>query len=112
MSQNTYDPRDIPILTEVVDVDAPAPGPLLQPVPPPLDRRRVPRIDRAALRSAIVEDTLKLADSLTTQAANDIETLLFERVFGQLRAQLPELVERLIREALPGETDSTGEPDG
>jgi hypothetical protein len=97
MNQNTYDPRDIPILTEAIDVAAPAPA---------------PSIDATALRAAIVENTLQLADSLTSQAAKDIETLLYERVFGQLRAQLPELVERLIREQLPGETEGTGEPDG
>ncbi len=112
MNQNTYDPRDIPILTEAVDVEASAPAPLYQPVPAPLERRSMPRIDTAALQAAIVEDTLQLADSLTSQAARDIETLLFERVFDQLRAQLPELVQRLIREQIPGETDLPGEPGG
>ncbi|MFI4889385.1 MAG: hypothetical protein ACHQIL_02525 [Steroidobacterales bacterium] len=112
MTQHTYDPRDIPILTEAIDLEAPAPPePLYHPIAP-LDRRSVPRIDRAALQTAIVEDTLQLADSLTSQAAREIETLLFERVFGQLRALLPDLVERLIREQLPADKDTPGEPDG
>jgi Zn-dependent M32 family carboxypeptidase len=41
---------------------------------------------------------LELADSLLHQAAKDIEATLFERVLDRLRAQLPELVDRILRE--------------
>ena len=118
MSSYTYDVRDIPVLTDAVDVTAAVPGAAAAPTDPapapPLEAKPAP-IDTGALQSAIIEDALQLADTLTNQAARDIETLLYERVFDQLRAQLPELVERSVRAHLPGESDDTdepGEPDG
>jgi hypothetical protein len=130
MSSFTYDVRDIPILTDAVDVAATipavsgspaeaAPAEPAEPAEPaapvePIEPEPAP-IDTGALQSAIVEDALELANSLTNQAAREIETLLYERVFDQLRAQLPELVERSLRAHLPGESDDAdepGEPDG
>jgi hypothetical protein len=122
MSSYTYDVRDIPVLTDAVDVTATAPAdpaetsdpsPLPAPLPP-AEEKAAP-IDAAALQSAIIEDALELADTLTNQAAREIETLLYERVVEQLRAQLPDLVERSVRAHLPGESDDAdepGEPDG
>jgi len=78
------DPRDIPILTEAVQ-DSVAAG----------------RIDLKALQSNLVAETLKLADSLLHRAARDIEATLFEQVFDRLRMELPELVDRLVKEQLP-----------
>jgi hypothetical protein len=118
MSSYTYDVRDIPVLTDAVDVTAtvpavPAASAAAAPVPPP--DAKPAAIDTGALQAAIIEDALHLADALTNQAAREIETLLYERVFDQLRAQLPELVERSVRAHLPGESDEAdepGEPDG
>ena len=76
------DPRDIPILTDAVDRDGQA----------------YALFDAKAVHAAIVTETLKLADSLLHQAARDIEAILFERVLDQLRAGLPELVDRVLRE--------------
>ena len=116
MSSNRYDIRDIPVLKDAVDLTRlPALSPLdtspldtssFQPVPvagPP---------DTAALQAAIVEDVLKLADSLGAQAARDIGTLVGDRVRSELRAQLPGLVERLVREHLPGAAEESGDPHG
>jgi len=75
-----HDPRDIPLLTEAVD------------------ERTGGAFDGKAAHATIVSATLNLADSLLHQAAKDIEAALFERVFDQLRAQLPELVDRVLRE--------------
>ena len=120
MSAYTYDVRDIPVLTDAIDVAATVPGIPGEPVeavpaaPPAVEPKTTP-IDTIALQSAIVEDALQLADTLTTQAVREIETLLYERVFDQLRAQLPELVERSVRAHLPGESgdaEEPGEPDG
>jgi hypothetical protein len=120
MSSYTYDVRDIPVLTDAVDVTtavAAVPAALLTSAPepvPPVEAKAAP-IDTDALQSAIIEDALQLADTLTNQAARDIETLLYERVFEQLRAQLPDLVERSVRAHLPGKSDDAdepGEPDG
>jgi Zn-dependent M32 family carboxypeptidase len=81
MQSDNHDPRDIPILTEAVEQSAP-----------------VPSFDAKALHAAIVTETLNLADSLLHQATKDIEATLFERVFDRLRAQLPELVDTILRE--------------
>jgi Zn-dependent M32 family carboxypeptidase len=82
MPHESHDPRDIPILTEAVD-GAP---------------RDAGLSDAKAVHAAIVSETLNLADSLLHRAAQDIEAALFERVFDQLRSQLPELVDRVLRE--------------
>jgi len=75
------DPRDIPILREAVKESAASMS-----------------FDAKAAHAAILTETLELADSLLHQAAKDIEATLFERVFDRLRAQLPELVDRILRE--------------
>ncbi|MGO9514462.1 MAG: hypothetical protein ACLP2F_12595 [Steroidobacteraceae bacterium] len=83
MSSESHDPRDIPILTETIGKPADASS---------------PAFDFNALHAAILTETLKLADSLLRQAARDIEATLFERVFDRLRTELPELVDRALRE--------------
>jgi Zn-dependent M32 family carboxypeptidase len=84
MSHDSHDPRDIPILTEEAEKnDA---------------NNRLAPLDVKAVHAALVTETLNLADSLLHRAAKDIEAALFERVFDQLRAQLPELVDRVLRE--------------
>lgn len=82
MSHDSHDPRDIPILTEEAGRKDPDPASL----------------DVKAVHAALVTETLNLADSLLHHAAKDIEAALFERVFDQLRAQLPDLVDRVLRE--------------
>jgi hypothetical protein len=77
-----HDPRDIPILTDAVRVVA----------------REVSAFDVKSVHAAILTETLELADSLLHQAVKDIEATLFERVFDRLRARLPELVDRILRE--------------
>ena len=81
MTSDLHDPRDIPILTDAVG-DGGRPGELFD----------------AKAHAALVTETLKLADSLLHQAAKDIEATLFERVLDRLRAQLPELIDRVLRE--------------
>jgi len=82
MPPEPHDPRDIPILTDAVKE--------AQPVPLSVDAK--------AVHAAILTETLELADSLLHQAVKDIEATLFERVLDRLRAQLPELVDRILRE--------------
>jgi Zn-dependent M32 family carboxypeptidase len=82
MEPGPHDPRDIPILTEAVK----------QSVPVTLS------LDTKAVHAAVLTETLELADSLLHQAVKDIEATLFERVLDRLRAQLPELVDRILRE--------------
>jgi hypothetical protein len=82
MQPGPHDPRDIPILTDAVKESAPASL----------------SIEVKAVHAAILTETLELADSLLHQAVKDIEATLFERVLDRLRAQLPELVDRILRE--------------
>ena len=82
MHPGPHDPRDIPILTNAVEQSVVV----------------VPVFDTKALHAAILTETLQLADSLLHQAAKEIEATLFERVFDRLRAQLPELVDRVLQE--------------
>jgi len=83
MSSGPHDPRDIPILTETTAQAG-------EGIAPPFDF--------SAVHAAVLTETLKLADSLLRQAARDIEATLFERVFDRLRTELPELVDRALRE--------------
>jgi len=84
MNHDSHDPRDIPILTEEAEKhDA---------------NSHLASLDVKAVHAALVTETLNLADCLLHRAAKDIEAALFERVFDQLRAQLPELVDRVLRE--------------
>jgi Zn-dependent M32 family carboxypeptidase len=82
MPEGIHDPRDIPVLTEAIDTAPDADD----------------SFDAKAVHAAVVSETLNLADSLLHQAAKDIEAALFEKVFDQLRARLPELLDRVIRQ--------------
>ena len=82
MTREPPDPRDIPILTDAIDKDGHA----------------YALFDAKSVHAAIVSETLELADSLLHQATRDIEAILFERVLDRLRAQLPELVDRVLAE--------------
>jgi Zn-dependent M32 family carboxypeptidase len=93
MHPESQDPRNIPILTDAVDNDG----------------QTVLSFDIKAMHAAILTATLELADSLLHQAAKDIEATLFEQVFDQLRAQLPELVDRVLREHAASREDASQE---
>jgi Zn-dependent M32 family carboxypeptidase len=96
MTAESHDPRDIPILTDSVQESGPA---LLI-------------VDAKAVHAAIVTETLKLADSLLHQAAKDIEATIFERVFDRLRAELPELVDRILHEHAAPQAECKASDDG
>jgi hypothetical protein len=88
MTSEIPDPRDIPILTDAVDTEG----------------RAFCYVDAKAMHAAVVTETLKLADSLLHQAVRDIEATLFERVLDELRAQLPELIDRVLKQHAQTET--------
>jgi len=94
MPSEPHDPRDIPILTNAVNENVEA----------------ALSIDAKAVHAAILTETLELADSLLHQAAKDIEATLFERVFDRLRAQLPELVDRILREHAAAQAAAQEDP--
>ncbi len=79
MTEDLEATGEIPILTDVVLGGA-------------------PRARAHAAATAILAQVLNLADSLLHQATKDIEATLFENVYDRLRAQLPEIVDRVLRE--------------
>ncbi|MDE2305160.1 MAG: hypothetical protein KGL34_06340 [Gammaproteobacteria bacterium] len=84
------DTGEIPILTDAIDQESAR------------DSR-----DRGELQLAIVSEVEKLAESLLHDAARSIEATLFENVLDRLRAELPEIVDRLLRERAAGAGGST-----
>ncbi len=76
------DPRDIPVLHDVVEDGT---------LPPA-------SYDVRSLHAALLAEILELSDSLLHQAVKDIEATLLERVRDQLKTELPELVDRILRE--------------
>jgi Zn-dependent M32 family carboxypeptidase len=84
MSFTPHDPRDIPVLTEAIDSS----------------RTKTTALDYEAAQSAIVAEALRIADELLHQAAKDMEAILFERVYDRLREQLPEIVDKVLKEQI------------
>jgi hypothetical protein len=76
----------IPVLSEVVS---------LRKASPAISAERI-----AALQSEIVSQTLKTAEELLHAAAREMEATLLERVADQLRARLPDIVDRVLKERL------------
>ena len=76
----------IPVLSEVVSLRRPSAH---------LSPERL-----AALQTELVAQSLKTAEELLHAAARDIEATLLERVADQLRARLPEIVDRVLKEQL------------
>jgi len=91
MTPESPDPRDIPILTEAIE----------------REKEQTVTLNTKDAASALVSETIELADSLLHQAVKDIEATLFERVLDKLRAELPELVDRVLAE----QADKRAEPD-
>jgi hypothetical protein len=100
-------PRELPILTDVVEFHATGRFPRPEPEQEPADSFAsdlLTEADIAALQSALISRTAALAEELTREAASDIEALLVERVVDRLRAALPDLVATALRDQLaPGD---------
>ncbi len=96
--------RDLPILTDVVELHATGsfPKPGEEPAGPgaPYDAGLLSPEDVAALQATLVSRMMNLTDELLHAAARDIEAVMFERVIDRLRAALPELVAAALREHL------------
>jgi hypothetical protein len=84
MTFKPRDPREIPVLLDAVDTAHGVIAPL----------------DIAAVQSAVVDATLMLAEQLLHQAAKDIEAALFERIYDRLRAELPDIVDAVLKQQI------------
>ena len=99
--------RELPILTDVVELHATGSFPKPERTPDSAETLAgslLSEEDLAALQALIVSRTLNLTDELLHAAAREIEAVMFERVIDRLRAALPELVAAALREQLaPGD---------
>jgi hypothetical protein len=101
-------PRELPILTDVVELHAT--GSFRKPerspeAEAPLAGGLLTEEELAALQALLVDRTLNLTDELLHSAAREIEAVMFERVIDRLRAALPELVAAALREQLSADAD-------
>ena len=106
MSHET--PRELPILTDVVELHATGSFPQperVQEAQGAYAGGLLSDEDVAALQAMLVSRTLKLTDELLHAAARDIEAVMFERVIDRLRAALPDLVAAALREQLAPDRD-------
>jgi hypothetical protein len=78
---------DIPTLTDVVSFDTSE--------APPLTDEAL-----AELQAELTARVFQLAEELMHDASKEIEALMFERVCDRLRAQLPDLVDQVLRDRL------------
>ena len=97
--------RELPILTDVVELHATGSFPKPERAPEAegetaLSAGLLSDEEFAALQSLLVSRTLNLTDELLHSAAREIEAVLFERVIDRLRAALPEIVAAALREQL------------
>jgi hypothetical protein len=99
--------RELPILTDVVELHATGSFPKPERVPQaaaPYASGLLSEDDVATLQALLVSRTMNLTDELLHAAAREIEAVMFERVIDRLRAALPDLVAAALREQLaPGE---------
>jgi hypothetical protein len=101
-------PRELPILTDVVELHATGSFPKAEREPEAeavLAGGLLTAEDLAALQAELVSRTLKLTDELLHSAAREIEAVLLERVIDRLRAALPEIVAAALREQLASGDD-------
>ena len=101
-------PRELPILTDVVELHATGSFPKPERSPEaeaPLAGGLLTEEELAALQALLVDRTLNLTDELLHSAAREIEAVMFERVIDRLRAALPELVAAALREQLSADAD-------
>jgi len=98
MPDNSTATADIPVLTDIVEQDAiPATGPAELPA----DVETL----IAELQTKLSADAFALTEKLLQSAISDMEATLFEQVLNRLRQDLPDLVDKVLREHLVAETD-------
>lgn len=92
------DADEIPVLTEVADAE-PEPArhsfQVLSPESIELDGDRL-----AELEAELVTRTHDLADQLIHSAFEQMEAAMFEEVSNRLKSELPDLIDKLLREYL------------
>jgi hypothetical protein len=86
------DPSKVPVLTQSVG------GPRLAPAPAAI--RRFTDLELAELQSRLAASSFLLVDKLLKNACQELEATLFDEVAARLRAELPDLMDQILREHL------------
>ncbi len=87
-----------PVLSEPIEDDD-----KVVPILTDLESRPAPAVTEeqlAAVQAELTSLTRDLADRLLDGALRDMEAALFEKVADRLREELPELIDRVLREHL------------
>lgn len=91
-----------PILDNPLDEESGDIPVLMDAEPPP--EPRITEEDLASVQAELTTLTRDLTDRLLDHAMRDMEAALVEQVSNRLREELPELIERVLREHLePGD---------
>lgn len=85
MPADSHHDDDLPLLTEVIE-------------PTPAARAGPDEAQLAELQTRLTASTYELAERLLHAAFSEMEATLFEHVANRLRHELPELVDRVLRE--------------
>ena len=93
---------DIPVLTEVVDDEAPAPSLEPEPAPAPAPAAKtapaVLTIPQDLLSEELTERIAALTDRLLRDASAEIHATLVNKVWERLREEIPAIVEQALKE--------------
>ena len=100
MAENATPKKDIPVLTDVMADDGAANS-----------AETMASIDRASLiaelQTQLASNAYALTEQLLHQAFAEMEATLFEQVSARLREELPELIDRILREHLGEDGDES-----
>jgi hypothetical protein len=92
-------PGAVPVLVKRAEGDAPAAPPVLRAVAIPAPRQ-ISDHELAALKAELVAVAWEVVVDLLHSAVREVEAALFEQVSSRLRDELPEIVERTLRNHL------------
>lgn len=102
--------RRIPVLTEAID----RLEPVAEESPDRVESEAVSTSDLsdaeresliAELQTQLAAGTFALTDEILRASFSEMEASIFERISSRLRSELPEMIDRLLRERLGDEPD-------
>lgn len=101
--------KDIPVLTDIVEDEHDESGETAE--QPALTLAAIPDLETviAELQTRLASRTYALTDELMRSAFAELEASLFRQISSQLRQQLPELIDAVIREHLTRRDEPDGE---
>ena len=93
MAEQATSKKDIPVLTDVIsDDDSAGPG------------EATASIDKASLiaelQTQLASNAYELTEQLLHNAFSEMEATIFAQISARLREELPELIDRILREHL------------